>query len=167
MIEIVTVDGKQFELATEYPLTEQQKQQTISDIRKQTGCSSCNKTQSLGGNIQTLYAPCIDVIVQAPATISVANVTISGVDCASGTCPTITCGTLSCDSITRDIVVTYTNSGDQPGDVTPTLTVNTVAAIGIRSPVGLVAVPAGGSAIVTFSGVTLSRGPNNICAGQA
>ena len=41
MEEIITLDGKQFKLTTDRPLTALERQQTISEIKKQTGCSSC------------------------------------------------------------------------------------------------------------------------------
>lgn len=170
MNEIITIDGKQFELITEYPLTEQQRQQTISDIRKQSGCGSCNKTQSLDGSIQTLEAGCIDVTVQAPATITLKNVTIVGETCTP-TCPNIICLTDACNSITRAVDVTFENSGDLPGTITPTLTVNLTPTTG-TPPVGTATVPAratptGSNGTVTahFTNVTLSRGLNHICAG--
>lgn len=163
MKEMVTIDGKQFELTTEYPLTEQQRQQTILDIRKQTGCSSYNKTQSLDGSIQTLATSCINVTVVAPATIIITNITIVGGF-------NIICPTVACSSVTRTVNVTFENSGDLPGDVTPTLTVNSVAATG--TPPGLTTIPAkagdtNGIVTVYFSGVTLGRGSNQICAGPA
>ncbi len=51
MEEIITVDGKQFKLTTDRPLTAFERQQTISAIRSQTGCSSCRQpaTMSVGG----------------------------------------------------------------------------------------------------------------------
>lgn len=51
MEEIITVDGKQFKLTTDRPLTALEKTQTIAQIRKQTGCSSCHqpRTMSTGG----------------------------------------------------------------------------------------------------------------------
>lgn len=173
MKEIITIDGKQFELITEYPLTEEQRQQAISEIRKQSKCDSCNKTQSLEGSIQTLYTPCIDVTIQVPATIAVANVTILGTNCSSGTCPPISCTSLTDCTITRSIVVTYENSGDIDAAITPTLTVKiggiTVGPAEYTTTTVPASVPAksgsvNGSAVATFSGVTLDRGTNNICA---
>ena len=41
MEEIVTVGGKQYKLTTDRPLTALERQQTIAQIQKQTGCSSC------------------------------------------------------------------------------------------------------------------------------
>lgn len=51
MEEIITLDGKQFKLTTDRPLTALERQQTISQIRAQTGCSSCRQpgTLSTGG----------------------------------------------------------------------------------------------------------------------
>lgn len=51
MEEIITLDGKQFKLTTDRPLTALERQQTIAQIRTQTGCSSCRqpKTLSTGG----------------------------------------------------------------------------------------------------------------------
>ena len=175
MREIVTVDGKQFELMTEYPLTEQQRQQTISDIRKQSGCGSCNRTQSLGGNIQTLAAPCLDVTVQAPATIAVTNITILGEDCTSGTCPALPCASVTDCAITKTVVVTYENSGDLAATITPTLTV-TINGVPVGSGYTTTTVPTpvpakaglnNGSAVATFTNVLLNRGTNHICAGYS
>ena len=167
MKEIVTIDGTQYELMTEYPLTEEQRQQTMSDIKIKSECGSCNKTQSLNGSI--LAAPCIDVTVQAPATITLTNVTIVGEACTPA-CPNIICSTDACNSITRAVDVTFENSGDLSGTITPTLTVNTVAATGTAP--GATTVPArltptgiNGTIIAHFTGVTLGRGANHICAG--
>lgn len=41
MEETITVDGKQFILTADIPLTAEQKAQTIAEIRKQTGCDKC------------------------------------------------------------------------------------------------------------------------------
>ena len=167
MIEIVNVDGKQFELTTEYPLTEQQRQQTISDIRRQTGCTSCNKTRSLDGSIQTLATDCVDITVQAPANISVTDVTITDETCSAGTCGSITCDTFACDSIIRDVVVTFTNTGDIAATVAPTLaqTVNgTPITMAIVTPPAPVLIPANSTNTATFGGVTLNRGANHICS---
>ncbi len=41
MEEIITLDGRQFKLTTDRPLTAEQKAQTIAEIRKQTGCGTC------------------------------------------------------------------------------------------------------------------------------
>jgi hypothetical protein len=51
MEEIITLDGKQFKLTTDRPLTALERQQTMAQIRAQTGCSSCRqpKTLSTGG----------------------------------------------------------------------------------------------------------------------
>lgn len=56
MEEIVTVNGKQFKLTTDRPLTALERQQTIEQIQKQTGCSSCGpRTLSSGfSNIQSM-----------------------------------------------------------------------------------------------------------------
>jgi hypothetical protein len=62
MEEIITLDGKQFKLTTDRPLTALERQQTISQIRAQTGCSSCHqpKTMSAGfGDIYGLADTCI------------------------------------------------------------------------------------------------------------
>jgi hypothetical protein len=58
MEEIVTVGGKQFKLTTDRPLTVLERQQTIEQIQRQTGCSSCGpRTMSSGfGDIQSLSA---------------------------------------------------------------------------------------------------------------
>jgi hypothetical protein len=47
MEEIITLDGKQFKLTTDRPLTALERQQTIAQIRAQTGCSSCHQPRTL------------------------------------------------------------------------------------------------------------------------
>lgn len=47
MEEIITLDGKQFKLTTDRPLTALERQQTISQIRQQTGCSSCHQPRTM------------------------------------------------------------------------------------------------------------------------
>ncbi len=62
MEEIVTVDGKQFKLTTDRPLTALERSQTIAQIRQQTGCSSCRQpnTMSTGfGDIYGLADTCV------------------------------------------------------------------------------------------------------------
>lgn len=58
MEEIITLDGKQFKLTTDRPLTALERQQTISQIRAQTGCSSCHqpKTLSAGFGFEGIYS---------------------------------------------------------------------------------------------------------------
>ena len=60
MEEIITLDGKQFKLTTDRPLTTLEREQTISEIKKQTGCSSCHQPKSLSGfgGIQSLPGTC-------------------------------------------------------------------------------------------------------------
>ena len=166
MIEIVTIDGKQFELTTEYPLTEQQRQQTISDIRRQTGCTSCNKTRSLDGSIQTLAAPCIDVVIQAPANVTVQKIEIGAVDCTDGVCSPIVCSGGGCPaSMTTSVTVTFANSGDIAQEITPTLNVGpTGSEMLYNITPATVSIPPIGSNTATFTGVVLVRGPNHICA---
>jgi hypothetical protein len=167
MKEIVTIDGKQFELDIEYPLTEQQRQQTILDIRKQIGCSTCNKTQSLENGIQTLSQACVDVVVKAPTNITLTSIVIGGQAACSpgspGTCPSITCIATDCVSMTADVVVTFGNSGDIDGIVTPTISVRGGTAIP-HNPVSI-PVLANGSAIATWANVVFNRGPtaNSVC----
>lgn len=57
MEEIITVDGRQFKLTTDRPLTALERQQTITQIKQQTGCSSCNqpRTMSSGFGNRGIY----------------------------------------------------------------------------------------------------------------
>jgi hypothetical protein len=182
MKEIVTVNGKQFEIVTEYPLTEQQRQQTISDIRKQSGCSTCNQAHGLEGNILGLANPdtggCISVKVAVPATITVKNIKIvdmssgTGIDdtCGTGTCTTIACGSVNACIVVRDVVVTLENSGDIDADVALTLKIRNSPTS--TSPIHVTVYAATGTppamtptpASVTFAGVELTRGTNDVCA---
>lgn len=58
MEEIITLDGKSFKLTTDRPLTALERQQTIAQIRQQTGCSSCHqpRTMSTGGVYSLPYS---------------------------------------------------------------------------------------------------------------
>jgi hypothetical protein len=56
MEETITVDGKQFLLMTDIPLTAEQRGQAIAEIRKQSGCG-CGKTVSATG-VETLTNTC-------------------------------------------------------------------------------------------------------------
>jgi hypothetical protein len=64
MEEVLTIDGKQFKLTTDRPLTAEQKAQTITEIRKQTGCGTCGpKVASANpnwkyGGIKSLAVTC-------------------------------------------------------------------------------------------------------------
>lgn len=65
MEEVITVDGRQFKLSTDRPLTAQEKAQTIAEIRKQTGCGTCGpKVAHMGndwqyGGIRSMAPTCV------------------------------------------------------------------------------------------------------------
>lgn len=50
MEEIVTIDGRQFKLTVDRPLTAQEKAQVIAQIRAQTGCGTCGPRPVSMGN---------------------------------------------------------------------------------------------------------------------
>lgn len=56
MEEIITVGGKQFKLTTDRPLTALERQQTIAEIQKQTGCSSCNQPRALSSGFGDAFS---------------------------------------------------------------------------------------------------------------
>jgi len=58
MEEIITLDGRQFKLTVDRPLTATERAQVLADIRKQTGCGTCGpRPLSMGyGGIQSLAA---------------------------------------------------------------------------------------------------------------
>ncbi len=76
MEEIITVDGRQFKLTTDRPLTALERQQTIAQIRTQTGCSSCRQpaTMSVGGfgDIYGLADSCVTTTKSSGDTITLA-----------------------------------------------------------------------------------------------
>lgn len=168
MQETITVDGKQFMLMTDVPLTAEQKIHTITEIRRQD-----SKIANVGGAIHTLNSVCISIIMSAPAIITLADITVK--DAAGGTVSctinsecSVTCTSTQCSGDTRDIIATFSNSGDIDGSVTPTLTVG--AGTPIPASVPTIAVPAstdGGTTLGTmtamFTGVGLTRGANNVC----
>jgi hypothetical protein len=51
MEEIITLDGRQFKLTVDRPLNATERAQVLTEIRKQTGCGTCNqpRTLSTGG----------------------------------------------------------------------------------------------------------------------
>ena len=79
MEEIITVDGKQFKLSTDRPLTAIEKAQTIDQIRKQTGCGTCGKpgVASMGNDWQ--YGGVMPLAGPATCTKTTASSTIGDV----------------------------------------------------------------------------------------
>lgn len=55
MEEIVTVGGKQYKLTTDRPLTALERQQTIAQIQRQTGCSTCRQPTTLSAGFGDIY----------------------------------------------------------------------------------------------------------------
>jgi hypothetical protein len=163
MEETIILDGKQYKLKTDRPLTALERQQTISDIRK----------------IDSMQIPtqtCVTLSTQAPPSIAITNIAIGEATCTLGTaespgiCDSIICSDLDCTSMVRDVVVTFENGGDLDGTITPTLTIGGVPAfdssgIEISPTPPTVLVPFGGEPVsASFLGVALARGPNDICA---
>jgi len=75
MEEIITLDGKQFKLTTDRPLTALEKAQTIAEIRKQTGCSTCHQPRSMSagfgdGNIYSLADSCTSATKASGQTVT-------------------------------------------------------------------------------------------------
>ena len=56
MEEIITVDGNQFKLSTDRPLTTIEKAQTIEQIRKQTGCGTCGQPRTMSAGFSDIYS---------------------------------------------------------------------------------------------------------------
>ncbi len=81
MEEIVTVDGRQFKLSVDRPLNATERAQVLTEIRKQTGCSTCHqpRTLSTGG----VYSLPFDSDVTGTTTATVKN---------SGSTVTLTAG---------------------------------------------------------------------------
>lgn len=55
MEEIITLDGMQFKLSTDRPLTALERAQTIAEIRKQTGCSTCHQPRTMSAGFGDIY----------------------------------------------------------------------------------------------------------------
>jgi len=166
MEEVITLDGRQFRLTTNRPLTILEKEQAIADIKKQTS------TITNLGRIQTLVQTCATITMLAPANITVTDITIGTVDCVTGpTCPDLVCTNAECEpSESVTVVVTFENSGDVNGSIIPTLTVNGGIPIDptettpITVPKATGTPPAiPGTATATFTDVPLARGENNVC----
>lgn len=58
MEEIVTLDGRQFKLTVDRPLNATERAQVLTEIRKQTGCGTCNqpRTMSAGSGFGDIYS---------------------------------------------------------------------------------------------------------------
>lgn len=119
MEEIITVDGMQYRLISNSPLTVQQRSQTISDIRRQSGCGCGKQTAS----IMPQKSVRMNINAQPPPNITIENIKVGGIDCISDTCPDTTCTGVGCTTDTRDVVATYMNSENIPVDIVPNLTV--------------------------------------------
>ena len=54
MEEMITLDGRQFKLTVDRPLTATEKAQVLAEIRKQTGCGTCGqpRTMNMGNDWQ-------------------------------------------------------------------------------------------------------------------
>ncbi len=161
MEEVITIDGRQFKLTTNRQLTLSEKEQTITDIRN-------GKLENIG-KVNTLQnSVCVTLNASsgtAGPSISIQDITIGTVDCGTGpTCPgDYTCMNPDCsDSVT--VIVTFANSGDTDGSATPTLSINGTDSGTTPSEGAQITIPAGGSATATFVGITLSSGPNTVCA---
>lgn len=121
MEEIITVDGMQYVLTYNTQLTEEQRMQTILDIRKQSGCGCGNKAAHLGG-VHTLQGHAYATInMLAPPNITVTDINIGGIDCPSGACPDTICTSIGCATDTRNVIVRYENSGDIPVNIVPNI----------------------------------------------
>jgi hypothetical protein len=78
MEEIITLDGRQFKLTVDRPLTAQEKAQTLAEIRKQTGCGACGtKTSQPVGTMDWKYGGVKSLQTGTP-TSSTAGVCIAG-----------------------------------------------------------------------------------------
>lgn len=168
MKETIIVDGKQFILTTDLPLTVKQKEQAIVEIRRQSGCGCGNKMANLRDAIQTLQvSKCADITMLAPANITVEDITIGATVCPSPgfVCSpdTIQCTNTGCtDSVV--VVITWANSGDVSGTFTPTLAVTPLPqGIPTTYPGTQTTVSALSTATTTFSDVVLARGSNHVC----
>jgi len=125
-----------------------------------------NQWKEQGQLIALQNQACASMMMLQGPTISVTGINIGGVDCGpGGPCPSsLICTNDGCvppDMV--PVVVTFANSGDIDGPISPTLSVGGVDT-GIVPTEGMsITVPAGGSATATFADVTLLRGSNDIC----
>lgn len=83
MEEIITVDGRQFKLTTDRPLTVQEKTQTIAEIRKQTGCGTCGtkavQPNTMNSQIKSMAGTCPVVPKTGGDTLNLSATAVSGV----------------------------------------------------------------------------------------
>ncbi len=81
MEEIITLDGRQFKLTTDRPLTALERAQTIAEIRKQTGCSSCNQPRTMSSEygIYSMTPTCTASTKASGQTITLAAAPDGGV----------------------------------------------------------------------------------------
>lgn len=109
---------------------------------------------------------CASISMLQGPTISVTDINIGGIDCGvGGPCPSyLVCTNDGCTPPdTVPITVTFINSGDLDGAISPTVSVGGVDTGIVPNEGASITVPAGGSAIATFAGVTLVHGDNSVC----
>ena len=149
-------------LTTDQQLTIEQRTQTIADIRRQYGY---NKTEALSEGFKDIYSMaqvCATVVIQAPGNVTIQNIKIGTTNCME-TCSIIYPGTISTTA-----TITFANSGDIGVDITPTVMVGGTLS-GTTTPATVMVPPSPnlgitpGTIDVTFAGVSLVRGSNNMC----
>lgn len=186
MEELITIDGTQYKLVTDRPLTTEQRIQTITEIRKSTGCGCGNKTVNLGiqklqqlppppGTYEQPFTGCMGLnIGQTAPAITVQDFSINGVipdfstcGCYPGPCtpPGYCNGTIVCPGETCTATITWANTGNANGTFTPQVTID--GDTPITGDPATVTVPAQidaspGTVIQTFS-LHLSSGNHIIC----
>jgi hypothetical protein len=123
MEETITVNGTQYILTYNTPITAEQRMQTISDIRRQSEYIYDNEVTNLGVNNSPQGSAHATINMQAPANITVTNISVGGTDCSTGTCPDTICTSIGCVTETRNVAARYTNSGDISANIIPNLAV--------------------------------------------
>lgn len=70
MEEIINLNGRQFKLSTDRPLTALEREQAIADIRKQTGCGTCGTMSMARMGNDWQYGGITDLtVITAPSSV--------------------------------------------------------------------------------------------------
>ena len=180
MEEIVTIDGRQFKLTVDRPLTAQEKAQTIAQIRQQTGCGTCGQpsVRSMDpnwgyGGIYSLTPTCTASTKASGQTINLATAPDGGVGPytvrfwrkAGGTGGTYSMVGTTKTSVTEAFTVT-----DSIALVDADLaaaTGDTTAGIPITGVSGIISDPFGGTAALSAARIRVATTTTDSCPAGA
>lgn len=170
MEEIVTLDGRQFKLATDRPLTATERAQVLTEIRKQTGCGTCGpRTLSSEYNIYSMTPTCSTATKASGDTITLVAAPNGGIGPYTVRFWRKAGGTGG----TYSLVGTTKTSVTEANSVTETVTLNdsdvssatgdTTAGAPVASTAGTISDPFGGTAALANAKIRVATTTTDLC----